>query len=140
MILCTKWRRSVVTQAVIVPSASRTTPLAGRAVDSTGFWTRMTKFASIPGCNSSLGSAISERIVTRCVFGINRLVDLRNLPLKHAVRIGDHPDLHRLAQVKKRDLTFHDIRQHPFDRDVGDGIRRRHDFPAAPEIRAARSL
>src|SRR5580658_5804774 len=53
------------TQAVIVPSASRTTPFAGIAMASTGSWTRMTKLASIPGRSSSRGSAISERIVTR---------------------------------------------------------------------------
>ena len=43
---------------------------------------------------------------------INRLVDLGNLALEHAVRIGHHLDLNRLAQVKKRislSLTFASI-------------------------------
>ena len=56
-------------------------------------------------------------------IGINRRVDLRNLALEHAIGIGHHPDLDRLAQVKKRDVTLDDIRQHPFHRDIRDGVR-----------------
>ena len=37
---------------------------------------------------------------------INRLVDLRNLALKHAIGIGHHLDLNRLAQVKKWTSRF----------------------------------
>ena len=56
---------------------------------------------------------------------IHRLVDFRNLAFKDATGIGHYLDLNRLAQVKKRELTFADIRQHPFDRHVGDRVRRR---------------
>ena len=58
----TKWRLSVVTQAVSKPSGSRTTLSAGRAGEATAAAVRMTKLASMPGFSWPLGSAISERI------------------------------------------------------------------------------
>src|SRR5271169_772614 len=55
---------------------------------------------------------------------INHLVNLRNLSLEYAIGIGHHFDLDRLPDVKIRTLAFRSVRQHPFERDVGDRVRR----------------
>jgi len=111
--LCKVWR-SVVTQAAIVPSARGPRRWPYRS----GFnrpRTRITKLGSMPGRSSSLGSVISERIVTRCVFGSPSHKSSKPF-LEGAIREGHHLHGDRLSQLKGSVVTFRYVGKHPLDR------------------------
>ncbi len=56
---------------------------------------------------------------------INSWVNLSDLTFKRASRVGHHCNFHRLSDTERGAVAFRDISNHPFGRDIRDGVRRR---------------
>ena len=100
----------------------------------------MTKFANMPERSSCCGSLISERTRTRRVFGSTLAPIVVILPSNTRPGNALERDLHLLSDAKRRTVGLGDVRQHPHDVDVGDGIgsRRVARLHEQPRRRIAR--